>query len=312
MSIMLPANSKTLVSSILVIMGLWASVSAQERLIDLGHFDLAVDYMPDEGWGTYIFDYSTNTQLPPTTTVYRIGETARTTVPDNPDYALLGSPGDAIWVVPEIYNPEIVYLGIGAPLLGRNIFTGGLSNRGQVTMRLIEVSGSGPASGGTLTMWQSGFPPRFHFSTADGIGPEDAMESITANFHAHYNWAFTQPGLYRITFAYSGTLLPSLGGGETSVSVTYSFDVGTFPDASPLRYAWPLEEGWSWSSWMGTVYTANDPWIWDFVRGWMYLRPSTPDSIWVWTAAHGWTWSSQHYYPWLWRPEDDLWINPSS
>lgn len=288
----------------------WASAPAQDRLITLGHYDLAVDYQPGEGWNTFIYDYGKEDQLSPTTLIFRIGNEALMNVPDNSDYALLGTPGEPIWVVPEIYNPEIIYLGIGAPLLGRNIFTGGLSNRGQVTMRLVDVSGSGPSSGGLLTMWQSGFPPRFHFSTADGIGPEDALDAITANFHAHYNWGFTQPGLYRVTFEYSGTLLPEHGGGETTVQVMYTFDVGKDASVSALRYAWPLGDGWSWSTWMGTIYTANDPWIWDYVYGWMYVRPSAPDNIWVWTAEHGWTWTSQHFYPWLWRPGDDQWISP--
>jgi surface-anchored protein len=277
-------------------------------VIQLGHYDLTVNYVLGDGWHTTIYDYGTGDHLSPTSSIYRIGEEALTSVPDNADYQLLGNPGERIWIMPETYNPEVVYLGIGAPLLGRNIFTGGLSNRGQVTLRLIDLSGSGPASGGALTLWQSGFPPRFHFSSADGIGPEDTLNAITANFHAHYNWAFSKPGLYRVTFEYSGTLLAENGGGDTSVQVTYSFEVGDGAGTSALRYAWPLGDGWQWSSWMGTVYTANDPWIWDYRLGWMYVPPSSPDTLWMWTVRHGWTWTSQYFYPWLWRPSDDQWI----
>lgn len=306
---MVPIRANQICGVILAVFAACLSARAQDRLLSLGHYDLAVNYEPGEGWSTNIYDYGTETELPALTTIYRIGEEALSEVPDNPDYALLGEPGDAIWIIPEIYNPDVVYLGIGAPLLGRNIFAGGLSNRGQVTMRLVEVSGSGPASGGALTMWQSGFPPRFHYSTVDGIGPEDVLDAITANFHAHYNWAFSKPGLYRVTFEFSGTLHSAHGGGDTAVSVTYSFDVGPEQDPSVLRYAWPLDDGWAWSSWLDTAYTANDPWIWDFVYGWMYFLPSTPDNIWLWTAEYGWTWTSQFYYPWLWRPDDDQWVN---
>jgi len=278
-----------------------------DLLLDEGHFDLALNFLPGDGWQRYIYSYASGHQLAPMTSIFRVKEEAETVVPDDPAFSLLGNPGTTIWVIPESYDPEIVYLGIGAPLLGRDIFSGGLSNRGQVTMRLIEVRGSGPAAGGTLTMWQSGFPPRIHFSTADGIGPEDALNAITANFHAHYNWAFTQPGLYRVTFEFSGTLVPALGGEYTSTEVTYSFEIGETVDPSALRYAWPLGDGWSWSSWMGTVFTSNDPWIWLEAMGWVFMPPADPDHIQLWTFQHGWAWTNQSIFPRLWTFTEGKW-----
>ncbi len=284
------------------------SLLGQEVVLGIGHYDLGVNYVPGEGWRTYIYDYASGGLLSVDTTVIRLGNSAVRRVPADPGYALLGDAGATVWVAPEIYDPEIVYLGIGAQLLGRNIFAGGLSNRGQVTMRLVSVTGSGPDAGGTLTMWQSGFPPRFHFSTADGIGPEDALNAITANFHAHYNWAFTRPGLYRVTFEYSGTLVAALGGEFTSTQVTYSFEVGENPEAGALRYAWPLTGGWAWSSWMGHVFVGHAPWVWQIGRGWRYFFPTAPDNVWVWAEDHGWCWTSQSRYPWLWRARDDRWV----
>lgn len=297
---------RPLILGLLVVAG--AAVDGRDILYESGHNDLAVDYDPETGWKAYIHDYADNSQREATTTIYSVGETARVQVPDDPAYSLLGAPGDTIWVVPEIFDPEILYLGIGAPLLGRNIFTGGLSNRGQVTMRLLSVTGTGPDAGGTLTMWQSGFPPRFHFSSADGIGPEDALNAITANFHAHYNWGFTKPGLYRVAFEYSGTLVPELGGAATSTQVTYTFQIMEAGSDSPLRYAWPVGDGWSWSSWMGYVYLEHDPWVWSFRNGWSYFPPSPPENLRFWSVRHGWLWTTQHLYPWLWDEEAETWF----
>jgi surface-anchored protein len=284
--------------------------SAQDEVIATGHYDLAITYEVESGWRAYIRDFDNGEDRPPLTTVWKVGESALRQVPNDPDFALLGNPGDSVWIIPELYNPEVVYLGMGAPLLGRNIFTGGLSNRGQVTLRLVSVEGSGPAAGGTFSIWQSGFPPRFYFSSADGIDETDALDAITANFHAHYNYGFSAPGIYRITFEYSGELVPELGGGDTSTTVTYTFDVGDTSEASPLRYAWPLEEGWAWSSWMGYHYAAFAPWILDFNHGWMYLPPAEPESLNLWTFEHGWLWTNQSFYPWLWDEAAGQWVLP--
>lgn len=283
----------------------------QERVITVGHYDMAVTYEPDSGWRPYIRDYNESAELSTTSVVWKVGVSALNQVPHDPAYSLLGNPGDPVWLLPEIYDADVVYLGMGAPLLGRNIFAGGLSNRGQITMRLLSVEGSGPENGGTVSMWQSGFPPRFYFSSADGIDSNDALDAITANFHAHYNWGFTAPGIYRMTFEYEGELLSALGGEVTSTQVVYTFDVGELPAASALRYAWSLGEGWVWSSWMGYVYTGFSPWIWNDRDGWSYLPPASPDNLFLWSFSHGWVWTSQEHYPWLLGIDSGLWIEPA-
>ncbi len=283
-------------------------VCAHEVLFRTGHNDLAVNYSPETGWKAYIYDYDTDVERDPYSVIYEVTATARKPVPNDADYALLGQPGDMIWVVPENYDPQIIYLGIGAPLLGRNIFAGGLSNRGQINMRLVEVTGSGPAAGGSVSLWQSGFPPRFYFSSADGLGPDDALTAITANFHSHYNWGFTKPGLYRLTFEFSGQLVPALGGQKTSTRVTYTFQIEHAGNETPLRYAWPLSDGWVWTDWMGLAYTASAPWVYLPESGWWYQPAGLPQDFWAWSSTTGWTWSSQDFYPWRWHADNKTWI----
>lgn len=286
-----------------------AGLDAREVFYRTGHNDLAVDYDPETGWKAYIHDYDTGIERDAFSTVYEITASARQTVPNDPDYAPLGKPGDTVWIIPEIYDPQIIYLGIGAPLLSRNLFAGGLSNRGQISMRLVDVAGSGPAAGGSLSLWQSGFPPRFYFTSADGLGPDDALEAVTANFHAHYNWGFTQPGLYRLTFEFSGQLTPALGGLMTSTRVTYTFQIEHAGNDTPLRYAWALDGGWVWTDWMGFAYTAASPWVYLTETGWWYQPDGLPGDFWAWSSTFGWAWSSQDYYPWRWRVDGGQWMN---
>jgi surface-anchored protein len=272
-----------------------------------GHYDLAVNYTLAGGWEAYVYDHADGSRLDPRRTVLLMGEAGLTAVPAGEDFEFLGGAGDPVWIFPEIYDAERVYLGIGAPLLERGLFSGGLSNRGQVTMRLVEVAGSGPENGGGLVMWQSAFPPRVRFSTLDGIGEEDRLDRITANFHAHYNWGFTAPGLYRVSFEFSGTLLPEHGGGESATTATFTFAVGDIGEGGPLRYAWAGEGGWEWSSWMGHFHRAAGAWVYGLECGWIYLPDADPDDFWLHAPGLGWAWSSQRVFPQVWLADGGAW-----
>lgn len=280
---------------------------ARDTVLNDGHYGLAVSYDRVDGWHVYINEYETGKQLPAHRTICRIDESAQATVPADPEFRFLGPAGQTVWILPEIYDPEILYMGIGAPLLERNIFTGGLSNRGQISMQLIGIEGTGPAADGDLAMWQAGFPPKVFFSTSDGIGPEDALHSVTANFHAHFNWGFTQPGLYRLRFRFSGTLVPELGGAFTETEAVYTVEVVHAGNESPFRYAWPVENGWSWSSWMGYLLPDPSGWWLSLEHGWFYPLQSSPDSCWFFFPESGWVWTSQLFFPWVWSPDTGLW-----
>lgn len=289
----------------------WVSpphLEAREVLLETGHYDLAVNYTLEHGWKTYLRDYALGGgDLETWRHLLVAGEEAQTQVPSNPSFNFLGTTGAPLWILPEIPQPEVLYLGFGVPLLERNIFAGGLSNRGQLDLRLVSVTGSGPENGGHFILYQSDFPPRVIFNSADGIGQEDSLSGLVANFHAHYNFAFTAPGIYRVSFVFSGQLLPQHGGEYTEHQATFSFAVGRNPDPSPLRYAWKQAEGWEWSSWLGYFHRANAPWIYSFAHGWLYIPQGDPHNFWLWKTPDGWLWSSQDYFPWVWNPANSTW-----
>jgi surface-anchored protein len=281
------------------------NLSGREVLVPYGHYDLGLNFTLENGWHTYVRDFdNADATLEASRVVIVAGPETRMTIPDSPNLSFLGNPGAPIWILPEIYQENAPYLGIGAPLLERNLFTGGLSNRGQVTMRLVSLEGSGPDQGGHLHLWQSGFPPQVFFSSADGIGPEDALDRITANFHAHYNFGFTAPGLYRVTFELTAELLPLHGGGRVSGLATFSFLAGESPDRTPLRFAWPIDSAWEWSSWLGYFYRAESSWVNTSQFGWLFIPESDPRNFWMWAPSKGWVWSSQDYFPWVWSPAE--------
>jgi surface-anchored protein len=102
------------------------------------------------------------------------------------------------------------FLGIGSEELDPGDWTGDLS--------LTLTGMSGP---GVFSLWQDGFSPTFFMSTFDGVSGADTI-SFTAGGHDHFNYGFTQPGLYEVTFEVAGT--HSVDGFKTG-SATYSFHV---------------------------------------------------------------------------------------
>jgi surface-anchored protein len=87
---------------------------------------------------------------------------------------------------------------------------------------------SGPA-GGNFSMWDSDSfgNPTFYFSTADGISDLDVYHPPVAGSHGHFNWGFTQPGTYELTFQFEGTHNTD---GFKTASGTFEFQVSTVPE----------------------------------------------------------------------------------
>jgi surface-anchored protein len=309
MKVQIETPRKKKLPGLLGLLGIAGTLCAQDVVLPQGHYDLAFNYTLQEGWSSFVWDFSTSAALDPYRTVMHAHEVAEAQVPAHSDFAFLGPAGSTVWILPQIEKSGLPWLGLGAPLLEPGIFTGGLSNRGRVTLRLLDVQGSGVSNGGEFFMYQSGFPPVVYFSYEDGEVVREELSNISANFHAHYNWAFTQPGMYRVTFSLSGTLTEAAGGGYTETIVVFSFLVGPDAEGWALRYAWDVDADWQWSSWMGWVHTLQQPWVYSPLLQWVYFHTGNPDSFWLWREDLGWCWSTQHYYPWLFQKDTGEWVN---
>ncbi|MFD7711716.1 choice-of-anchor M domain-containing protein [Streptomyces sp. NPDC059785] len=193
-----------------------AAAPAQAATITLseGHVD-AVDIAYEDGTLTLgLADATTGTEVErdPADVVLHVKPEAGTTVPGNTAYSFLGSPGDAVWILPQTNNPELLYAGWAAHEVETGVFQGD-----GVRLRLTAVDG--PAEVSVYDV--AGGVPAKRFDSGDGL--PDSVD-VTAGEHHHTNWAFEAEGDYTLTFEATGTLLD--GTTVNSEPVDYHFTVG--------------------------------------------------------------------------------------
>jgi surface-anchored protein len=159
--------------------------------------DLGLEYAPDEA---YAF-------IPLSSTFTRPGGVA---------WDFTGAlDGETLFVAPGTdQTPTVLFLGLGSEEITNGTFQGD-----SLIFSLGGVTGPG-----VFSLWQTnGFgAPAAALSSVSG-GPTSF--SLTTGGHAHYDWGFTAPGVYELTFTVTGTLV-----GETTPitdTATYSFAVGT-------------------------------------------------------------------------------------
>jgi surface-anchored protein len=137
----------------------------------------------------------------PADVVFRLGPTAKATVPSNPKLAFLGRPGDPVWLIPQTQRSGVLWAGWNTEELRSPEVTG------QVAWRLAAVEGPGTVAVDTVNALGD---PSILFSSGDGL--PDARD-VPLGTHAHGNWAFSRAGTYRLRFEMSATL----GSGQVSI-----------------------------------------------------------------------------------------------
>jgi surface-anchored protein len=155
---------------------------------------------------------------------------ARTNRPAGAQWDFTGtSSGSNLWVLPKNSTPGVLFLGIGAEEITSADITG------PITLAFQSLSAP---SGGVFSVWDfnqfGSLTPLI--TSASGFGLGNSV-TIAAGGHSHFNYGFTTPGLYQVTFLASATLSSSLGGGEVSGTGTFSFGVfgvGQSYPAEPL------------------------------------------------------------------------------
>lgn len=162
--------------------------------LDQGHTDVGVAY-EDGAFDLHVHDGVNDVEYEPSQVRLVAKSGARTTVPDDPAYSFLGAPGDAVWVLPEVEDPELLWLGLGAEEIAPGVFAGD-------TVQLEIVRVYGPADLSVFTTDPAGAPTVLADS---GDGLPDRL-ALTAGSHAHVNWAFEAAGTYAVVVQASGTL----------------------------------------------------------------------------------------------------------
>lgn len=134
-------------------------------------------------------------------------ELSRLVVPDNKSYSFLGQPGDIVWHAPQhvTWTQRPLWSGIGAfdpnHELDGNVPVDFVNN--EVNLDLVDFEGPGRVSIFFSKLEQV----EVNFSVAPG----DELASLerpgsgktfkrSSGSHGHYSWAFSEPGIYRMTW----------------------------------------------------------------------------------------------------------------
>lgn len=143
--------------------------------------------------------------------------------------------GQDLWRLPQTFNPDLLYTGIGAEEIAPGTF-----QPGSFGLRLVGVAGGtdglSPAPG-FFSMWAStDTGPAAIFASADGISAADTL-SLVEGSHSHYNFGFSQPGWYAVTVEASAV---TVDGSPVSGQATYYFQVVPTPGAAAVLGAGAL------------------------------------------------------------------------
>jgi surface-anchored protein len=157
---------------------------------------------------------STPVTRDPADVIFRALPASRKTVPTDPRFAFLGSPGDPVWILPQTQNASLLWPGWSTEDLPTGVFTGNT-----VQIRLVSIS---RPTGGQVALYSTGSTgaPTVIFDTENGL-PDSAASAIPQ--HRHMNWAFEATGTYRLGFEVTAT---RNGATITSGVHTYTFTVG--------------------------------------------------------------------------------------
>jgi surface-anchored protein len=173
-------------------------VQATERVVlSEGHVDVLDIGFEDGQLEVLVHDETVDpgVERDPDTVLFQVKPEAETTVPDRPQFAFLGDPGDPVWVLPEAEIPGLLFAGLATEEVDAGVFRND-------SVRVWLLRSSGPADVSTFTigaqdevtkMWDSG----------DGL-PD--VTTVQTGLHQHFNWAFEAEGDYCLTFIVTGRL----------------------------------------------------------------------------------------------------------
>ncbi|MFI2651110.1 choice-of-anchor M domain-containing protein [Micromonospora fulviviridis] len=139
---------------------------------------------------------------------------AKVTVPADPAFAFLGTPGvSKVWVLPQIQNTNLIWPGIAAEEIEAGVFAGDA-----LTLSVQSVTGPGQ-----LAIYTENAVGQPTILADSGDGLPDAI-TVTAGAHTHANWAFDKAGTYCVTVRATGTLAAT-GQQVASAPTTLRFTV---------------------------------------------------------------------------------------
>jgi len=178
-------------------------VDLVEARVDAGRIELAVK--DDSRPGGAVFRSPADVQV-------RVKDRSRVSVPSNPAFSFLGASGSEVYLLPQVQDPNVVWPGWSTERISAGQLVGDA-----IRLRVTQVEGPGKLV--IFTTDQFGAPSVL-VDSSDGL-PDQITVPIRT--HAHANWAFSAPGVFRIGVEVNATLA---GGAGSSASGEYVFVVG--------------------------------------------------------------------------------------
>lgn len=188
-------------------------------VLDDGHADgVWVKYV-SSGLQVWVGDHTGGSlvERAPVDVTLRAKPESQTTVPASPNPACLGVPGNPVWILPQVENPALLWLGWSAESIALGVVDGN-----QVTLKLKSVSP--PGGVGVFCVYsRSGLTTTKILDSSDGVSAADSVTiPVGASGHRHVNWAFTASGTWTVVFEVTATV----GGvAKSSGNKTYTFSV---------------------------------------------------------------------------------------
>lgn len=165
------------------------AIATGQAVLSKGHVDIGPRFVDGE-WTLMVHDDSVEPSVwrHLDETVFQVSDKAVLKVPEDPAYSFIGTPGTSVYVVPQVQNPDVAWVGWNTqdPEVMDTIDAG-------VTLTLTGVDGPGEL----FVYLQAG-----NFGDADVLWDSTKDEKqelwVDVNTHTHANWVFTKPGVYLV------------------------------------------------------------------------------------------------------------------
>ena len=208
-----------------------------------GELDMEVVYEDGE-WELALLDEANERELEPDQALLYGVAATRQSVPADASYGFLGNAGDSVWVLPQEEQEGVLYAGIAGDEIESGVF-----KQEAVSLHLVGVRGPGNVS---LYATDAFGAPQVFFNSGDGIDEQDVFP-VAVGGHAHQNWAFTAPGVYKVDVQASGTLVGASEAIQSEVA-TFTFYLDAASGSLTITHATDGQATLSWYASPGVTY----------------------------------------------------------